>query len=150
VKGQILRLRGAPAEPVCTRIVASGRVYIVPREDGRVAVGATVEEQGFDLRVTAGGVYELLREAYRALPEIAELELAETLSGMRPGTPDNAPLVGHGALEGLLLATGHYRNGILLAPVTADAIAALVVGEEPPLDLGPFDPGRFAVTEAMR
>jgi glycine oxidase len=145
VKGQILTLRGPATEPVCTRIVTSERVYIVPREDGRVAVGATVEEQGFDIRVTAGGVYELLREAYRALPEIAELELAELLCGMRPGSPDNAPLIGRGALDGLLLATGHYRNGILLAPVTADAIAAMVAGEDPTVDLEPFDPARFAV-----
>jgi glycine oxidase len=150
VKGQILTLRGPASEPVCSRIVASERVYIVPREDGRVAVGATVEEQGFDVRVTAGGVYELLREAYRALPEIAELELVETLCGMRPGSPDNSPLIGRGALDGLLLATGHYRNGILLAPVTAEAIAALITGDEPPADLDPFDPVRFAVAEARR
>jgi glycine oxidase len=150
VKGQILTLRGPAAEPLCSRIVASERVYIVPREDGRVAVGATVEEQGFDLRVTAGGVYELLREAYRAVPEIAELELTETLCGMRPGAPDNAPLIGRGALDGLLLATGHYRNGILLAPVTGEAIAAMVAGDEPEIDLAAFDPTRFAVAEVRR
>jgi glycine oxidase len=150
VKGQILTLRGSPTDPVCIRIIATERVYIVPREDGRVAVGATVEEQGFDLRVTAGGVYELLREAYRALPEIAELDLVETLCGMRPGTPDNAPLIGRGALAGLVLATGHYRNGLLLAPVTAEAIAALSADEEPHFDLEAFDPGRFAPAEAPR
>jgi glycine oxidase len=150
VKGQILTLLGAAAEPVCGRIVASERVYMVPREDGRLIVGATVEERGFDMRVTAGGVHELLREAYRLLPEIAELELSETLAGMRPGTPDNAPIVGPGALDGLLIATGHYRNGVLLAPVTADAIAALLAGEESPLDLGRFAPSRFDAAEATR
>jgi glycine oxidase len=150
VKGQILTLRSPATEPVCSRIVASERVYIVPREDGRLAVGATVEERGFDLRVTAGGVYELLREAYRAVPEIAELDLVETLCGMRPGTPDNAPLIGHGAIDGLLLATGHYRNGILLAPVTAEAITAMVAGEAPDVDLEAFDPARFAAAEALR
>jgi glycine oxidase len=150
VKGQILTLRESASEPVCSRIIATERVYIVPRDDGRVAVGATVEEQGFDVRVTAGGVYELLREAYRALPEIAELELTETLCGMRPGTPDNAPLIGRGALDGLLLATGHYRNGILLAPVTAEAIATMVADEEPATDLEAFDPARFAAAEAKR
>ena len=92
VKGQILTLRGNPDQPVCERIVASERVYLVPRPDGRLIVGATVEERGFDVQVTAGGVHELLREAYRALPEVAELELVETLAGLRPGTPDNAPL----------------------------------------------------------
>ncbi len=144
VKGQVITLAGPPGEPVCSRIVASERVYLVPREDGRLVVGATVEEQGFDVRVTAGGVHELLREAYRALPDIAELELTETIAGMRPGTPDNAPLLGPGALDGLLLATGHYRNGVLLAPVTADAIAALLAGRSPDADLAAFDPARFA------
>jgi glycine oxidase len=92
-------------------------------------VGATVEEQGFDTRVTAGGVHELLREAYRALPEIAELELVEAVAGLRPATPDNLPLIGFGAIDGLLLATGHFRNGILLAPLTADRIADMLVGD---------------------
>jgi len=120
VKGQILELRspgGAPA-PI-ERIVASERVYMVPRRDGRLIVGATVEERGFDTAVTAGGVHELLREAYRLLPEVAEMELVEAMAGLRPGTPDNMPVVGRGALEGLILATGHHRNGILLAPLAA-------------------------------
>jgi glycine oxidase len=124
VKGQILTLRGPAGEPLCERIVVSERVYIVPRADGRVVVGATVEEQGFDTRVTAGGVHELLREAYRVLPDVAELELIETTAGLRPTTPDNLPLIGPGAIDGLLLATGHFRNGILLAPLTAERIAA--------------------------
>ena len=120
VKGQILELRApATASRACERIVASERVYLVPRADGRLIVGATVEERGFDTAVTAGGVHELLREAYRLLPDVAELELVEATAGLRPGTPDNLPLVGPGALEGLVLATGHYRNGILLAPLTA-------------------------------
>ena len=123
VKGQILTLRGARTEPVCERIVVTERVYLVPRTDGRLVVGATVEEQGFDTRVTAGGVHELLREAYRALPEVAELELVETIAGLRPVTPDNLPLIGAGAIDGLVLATGHFRNGILLAPLTAQRIA---------------------------
>ncbi len=132
VKGQIISLRGPEDEPLCERIVASQWVYVVPRADGRVIVGATVEERGADLTVTAGGVHELLREAYRVLPDIAELEFTAAVAGLRPGTPDNAPLIGHGALNGLVLATGHYRNGILLAPITAEAVAALVAGEEPP------------------
>jgi glycine oxidase len=130
VKGQILSLRGSVSDPVCERIVASERVYVVPRADGRLIVGATVEEQGFDTTVTAGGVHELLREAYRLLPEVAELELLEMAAGLRPGTPDNLPLVGPGALEGLVLATGHYRNGVLLAPLTADLVAEILSGVE--------------------
>ena len=96
---------------------------------GASCFGATVEEQGFDLRVTAGAVHELLREGYRTLPEIAELELVETIAGLRPTTPDNLPLVGPGAIDGLVLATGHFRNGILLAPLTGERIAAAVAGD---------------------
>ncbi len=119
VKGQILELRARDGAAPCQRIVASERVYLVPRPDGRLIVGATVEEQGFDTAVTAGGVHELLREAYRLLPEVAEMELVEATAGLRPGTPDNLPLVGESGVDGLLWATGHYRNGILLAPLTA-------------------------------
>jgi glycine oxidase len=129
VKGQILTLRGPATSPVCERMVASERMYIVPRADGRLIVGATVEELGFDTRVTAGGVHELLREAYRILPEIAELELVETIAGLRPATPDNLPLIGRGAIDGLILATGHFRNGILLAPLTAERITAMLAAD---------------------
>ena len=144
VKGQIITLRGPAGAPVCDRIVVSERIYIVPRGDGRLIVGATVEEMGFDTRVTAGGVHELLREAYRALPDVAELELAEVIAGLRPGTPDNAPLIGAGPIDGLIYAAGHYRNGVLLAPVTADAVAALLAGEQPEAELGAFSPLRFS------
>jgi len=123
VKGQILELRARDAAPSPSRgIVASERVYLVPRPDGRLIVGATVEEQGFDTTVTAGGVHELLREAYRLLPEVAEMELVEASAGLRPATPDNLPRVGPSGVDGLLWATGHYRNGILLAPLAANAI----------------------------
>jgi glycine oxidase len=147
VKGEILTLRAA-AEPPCRRVVVTERVYIVPRADGRVIVGATVEERGFDLTVSAGGVHELLREAYRALPDVAELEFVGARSGLRPGTPDNAPLVGPSAVPGLVLATGHYRNGILLTPATADAVAAALSGEPPAPEIAAADPARFPVTTA--
>jgi glycine oxidase len=143
VKGQILTLSGPKGRAVCERIVASERVYLVPRVDGSLVVGATVEEMGFDLRITAGGVHELLREAYRALPDVAELELADSVAGLRPGTPDNAPIIGAGAVNGLVLATGHFRNGILLAPITAEAVAAMLAGDEPPAEVATADPARF-------
>ena len=143
VKGQILELRSRDGSPPCARIVASERVYLVPRADGRLIVGATVEERGFDTVVTAGGVHELLREAYRVLPDIAEMELVDSMASLRPGTPDNLPLVGPGAIEGLVLATGHYRNGILLAPLTAEAVAALLAGEAPPDTVAAADPLRL-------
>src|SRR4051794_34881088 len=121
------RPRGGGAPPP-RHILASERVYLVPRGDGRLIVGATVEEMGFDTAVTAGGVHELLREAYRLLPDIAEMELLGATAGLRPGTPDNLPLVGPGAIDGLVLATGHFRNGILLAPLAAQAVADLLGG----------------------
>jgi glycine oxidase len=142
VKGQAVELRTRDGAPPCERILASERVYLVPRADGRLIVGATVEEQGFDTAVTAGGVHELLREAYRLLPDIAEMELVDATAGLRPGTPDNLPLVGGGAIEGLLLATGHYRNGILLAPPTAEAVAALLAGEPIPDSMAAATPAR--------
>jgi glycine oxidase len=128
VKGQILELRSRDDALPCRRIVASERVYLVPRPDGRLIAGATVEEQGFDTAVTAGGVHELLREAYRLLPEVAEMELVEAAAGLRPGTPDNLPLVGESGVDGLLWATGHYRNGILLAPLAANLLAEHLEG----------------------
>ncbi len=144
VKGEILELRSAEGEAPCERIVASERVYLVPRPDGRLIVGATTEERGFDATVTAGGVHELLREAYRLLPDVAEMELVEAMAGLRPGTPDNLPLIGPGALEGLILACGHYRNGILLAPLTGEAVAGLLAGGELPDSLAAANPARLS------
>jgi glycine oxidase len=126
VKGQVVELRSRDGDPPIRHILASERVYLVPRADGRLVVGATVEEMGFDTAVTAGGVHELLREAYRLLPDVAEMEIVDAVAGLRPGTPDNLPIVAPGALDGLVLATGHYRNGILLAPLAAQAVADLV------------------------
>jgi glycine oxidase len=140
VKGQVVRLRGElPAQ----RMIRTEHVYVVPRQSGEVVVGATVEERGFDTTVTAGAVHELLREGYRVLPELAELELVDVSAGLRPGSPDNGPLVGEWE-DGVLVATGHYRNGILLAPVTAEAVTALLTGVEPPAEALPFAPERFA------
>ena len=143
VKGQLLYLRGPADQPLCSRNVRGLEVYVVPRTDGRVVVGATIEEQGFDTTVTAGAVADLLRAALELLPDVAELELAETVVGLRPGSPDNAPMLGPAGPDGLVVATGHYRNGILLTPVTADAIAELLVTGRVPEMIAPFAPGRF-------
>jgi glycine oxidase len=145
VKGEVVRLCARPGEEPCERIIASERVYVVPRANGEVVVGATVEDRGFDMRVTAGGVHELLREAYRAVPEIAELELTGFAAGLRPTTPDNAPVIGHAGPEGLLLAGGHHRNGVLLAPFTAAAIGAMLRGEPEPAAAAALSPGRFGL-----
>jgi len=145
VKGEVVRLRapaGAGPGPN-ERLVGSERVYVVPRASGEVVLGATVEELGFDTTVSAGGVHELLREAYRVVPGVAELEFVEAIAGLRPGTPDNAPIVGPVDPAGLVLATGHYRNGILLAPITADSVSALLLGDEPPEALDGVGPERF-------
>lgn len=143
VKGQALRLRHRPGEAPCERFILSERVYVVPRASGEVVVGATVEDRGFDLRVTAGAVHELLREAYRALPEIAELELVECRAGLRPTTPDNAPVIGATAIAGLLLAGGHHRHGIMLLPGTCEAIAAELSGGEAVEAVAALRPERF-------
>jgi glycine oxidase len=151
VKGQILRLTVPAAQaPFLSRIVRGtvrGRpVYLVPRDHGELVVGATAEELGFDTQVTAGGVYGLLRDAHHLVPGVGELPLAQASAGLRPASADNAPLlgpVGPDGPRGLILATGHYRNGVLLTPVTADVIAELLAtGNLPPIAHG-FRPTRF-------
>ncbi|MFF2955309.1 glycine oxidase ThiO [Kitasatospora sp. NPDC057965] len=153
VKGQVLRLRVPEAyRPFLSRnvraVVRGGHLYLVPRENGELVVGATTEEQGHDTTVTAGGVYELLRDAHELVPGITELPLVETGAGLRPGSPDNAPLLGPTALPGLVAATGHYRNGVLLTPVTGDLLADyLATGTLPEL-AHPFAPTRFTKVPA--
>lgn len=147
VKGEILRLRarrGAlpPPRHTVRALVESRPVYLVPRRDGEVVVGATQYEAGFDDTVTAGGVRDLLRYAERVIPAIAEYELAEIAAGLRAGSRDNLPLVGW--LEpGVLVAAGHHRNGLLLAPITADAVRAMVAGAEPPAEIKAAAPARL-------
>ncbi|WP_035850188.1 glycine oxidase ThiO [Kitasatospora azatica] len=152
VKGQILRLRiPQPYAPFLSRnvraVVRGGHLYMVPRADGELVIGATSEEQGYDTTVTAGGVYELLRDAHELVPGITELPLVETSAGLRPGSPDNAPLLGPTALPGLAVATGHYRNGVLLTPVTADLLAEYLATGAVPALATPFSPSRFRVLE---
>jgi glycine oxidase len=141
VKGQILRLRGSA--DMLSRTIRSSQVYVLPRGDGRVVIGGTIEERGFDTRVFAGAVLELLRDARALIPDVAELELVEASAGLRPGSPDNAPIVGAATTPGLILATGHYRNGYLLAPATADAVVSALRGDGWPEASRPWWPSRF-------
>ncbi|MFC9732015.1 glycine oxidase ThiO [Streptomyces roseolus] len=155
VKGQVLRLRiPAPYAPFLSRtvraVVRGSHVYLVPRENGELVVGATSEELGWDTTVTAGGVYELLRDAHELVPGLTELPLTETLAGLRPGSPDNAPMLGPTALPGLDLATGHYRNGILLTPVTGDVMAEVLTTGVLPDEARPFSPRRFPTALSAR
>ena len=148
VKGQIMRLHDPAGPGLLTRVLRMERGYVVPRGDGRYVLGATMEERGFDTTVTAGAAFELLRDAVELLPGLGEMVIDELSAGLRPRTPDNAPAIGPGAIGGLHWATGHYRHGILLAPITAELVASALAGEEPsspgvpPLDA--FHPTRFA------
>jgi glycine oxidase len=148
VKGQMMSLRMDPAAPLLTHVVRAPNVYMVPRGDGRLILGATVEEKGFDETLTAGGILALLEAAWRALPAIEESPIEEMWVGHRPGSRDDAPVIGPGPAEGLLYATGHYRNGILLAPITADAVARLAVDGEIDPSIRPFGINRFAPAQA--
>jgi len=139
VKGQMLAL-AMPRAFVARTLWVPG-AYLVPRDDGRLLIGATVEEAGFDVRVTARGIEALLRAALEAVPAVADLTLAETWAGLRPGSPDGLPYLGETAIAGYHVAAGHYRNGILLAPVTAIAIADALEGKNGG-DLLPFSPRR--------
>jgi glycine oxidase len=123
----MLALRMDPAAPLLWHVVWAPNAYLVPRRDGRLLIGATVEERGFDDSVTAGGLLGLLDGAWRAVPAIEELPVDEMWAGFRPGSRDDAPILGPSRVDGLILATGHHRNGILLTPITADAIRDLVV-----------------------
>ena len=146
VKGQILRLAGATdlLEGTVRALVRGRQVYLVPYAGDRLIVGATTEDRGFDPTVTAGGVHDLLHDAIDVVPGISELELVETLARWRPGTPDNAPLLGPGPLPGLVLATGHHRNGVLLTPVTAEVTAELLATGRLPELASSFTADRFA------
>jgi len=148
VKGQMLALAMPPAAPLVSHVVHGTGVYLVPRRDGTLIVGATVEEKGFDTALTAGGVLSLLEAAWRLVPAIEELPIAEMWVGHRPGSRDDAPILGPGPVDGLIYATGHHRNGILLAPVTADAIARLAVTAESDPAIQPFAPERFLSARA--
>ncbi|HJU15277.1 MAG TPA: glycine oxidase ThiO [Stellaceae bacterium] len=144
IKGQMLALRMDKAAPLLRHVIWAPKAYLVPRRDGRLIIGGTVEERGFDDSLTAGGLLALLEGAWRAMPAIEELAIAETWVGFRPGSRDDAPMLGPAGLDGLVVATGHHRNGILLTPVTAAAVSAYVLSGRLPELLLPFTPERFA------
>ena len=135
LKGQVLHLADPGGEPVLTTtvrgLVDHRSIYLLPRDDGRLVVGSSQEERGFDTTVTAGATRELLDDAARIVPGVDELELSEAVAGLRPTTPDNAPAIGRHHLDNLLVATGHHRNGVLLTPITAETVTALLTGEQP-------------------
>jgi glycine oxidase len=148
VKGQIMRLHDPAGAGLLTRVLRMQKGYIVPRGDGRYVLGATMEERGFDTTVTAGAAFELLRDAVELLPGLGEMVIDELAAGLRPGTPDNAPVIGESAISGLYWATGHYRHGILLAPITGELVASALAGVQAPERGAPppasFAPSRFS------
>lgn len=149
VKGQMFAVAGGPAggRGVPGHVIFAARCYIIPRRDGRILVGATEEEAGFCKGPTPRGLASLMQASMELVPRIGELPLVETWFGFRPGTPDDLPILGSDpGVDGLLYATGHYRNGILLAPITAACIADLVLGTTPPVPLQPFGIERFTGT----
>jgi glycine oxidase len=142
VRGQIAVLDTRP--PLLSRVVFSGHGYVVPRPDGRILCGSTMEEVGYEKAVTPAGLKHVFEVAIGIAPALERAPVVETWSNFRPASPDGEPILGRGTVDGLLYATGHSRNGILLAPITADAIAAEVLGRTPPVDLAPFSPARLA------
>jgi glycine oxidase len=144
----MLALQMDPAAPLLRHVMWGPNIYLVPRKDGRLIVGGTVEEKGFDTQITAGGMLTLLEAAWRVIPGIEELPIAEMWVGHRPGSRDDAPIIGPASVPGLVYATGHHRNGILLTPVTADAIARFVCEGEMDAAMRPFGIERFVAAQA--
>lgn len=148
VRGQIALLDTRP--PLLSRVIFSGHGYVVPRADGRVLCGSTMEEVGFEKAVTAAGLHHVLAVGMGIAPALGRAPVVETWSNFRPASPDGEPILGPGAVPGLLYATGHTRNGILLCPITADAVAACALGTRPPVDLTPFSPTRLGAGRPAR
>ena len=135
---------GAPHHgPLIQHVVRTPEVYIIPRSDGRILLGATVEEAEFDKRVDPDAIQKLRTAAVGTVPELAHMRIHDAWAGLRPGTPDDLPILGETMLPGCFAATGHYRDGIMLAPITAQVVAALITGCEPAFDMQPFSPLRF-------
>ena len=142
VKGQMLCL-AMPSRTLLKHVIRSPKAYLIPRSDGRLLVGATVEEAGFDKRTVPETIQKLHRAALELVPKLADAKILEDWAGLRPGTPDGLPILGATATPGYYVATGHFRDGILLAPVTAQVMAQVIMGEKPEHDLAAFAPSRF-------
>jgi glycine oxidase len=142
VKGQMLCLV-MPSRTLLKHVVRSPKAYLIPRSDGRLLVGATVEEAGFDKRVDLATIQRLHQAAIALVPKLADARILENWAGLRPGTPDALPILGATATSGYYVATGHFRDGILLAPITAEVMSAVIEGRRPEFDLTPFSPARF-------
>jgi glycine oxidase len=140
-RGQMVQLQ--TRLPLFSHVLFSDKGYVIPRADGRVIVGSTLEFAGFEKHVTAEGLHRILSLAMEICPALASAPVQETWAGLRPYTDDHLPILGAGPLPGLFLATGHFRNGILLAPITAKLLAQAVLGETPSVDLAPFRFDRF-------
>jgi glycine oxidase len=143
VKGQMIAVQMPLNEPLVSRMV-TGPIYLIPRSDGRLLIGATVENKGFDTRVTAGAVFDILDKARQMTSEIDNLPIIETWAGLRPASTDEAPILGPTSIDGLIVATGHYRHGILLAPITAQVISRHILTGQMPDIVTPFSPLRFS------
>jgi len=147
VKGQMVCIvpqsSAANAAPIIRHVVRTPDVYIIPRSDGRILLGATVEEAGFDKRTDPQTVQRLYKAAVNVAPILASTRIHDAWAGLRPGSPDNLPILGETSIPGYFAATGHFRDGIMLAPATANAMARLITGSQPQVDLTPFSPGRF-------
>jgi glycine oxidase len=148
VKGQLMLLRDPTGPGLLSRVLRMQPGYLVPRGDGRYVLGATMEERGFDTTVTATAIFELLRDAIELVPGVGEFVIEELMAGIRPGTPDNGPILGRGAIDGLVWATGHHRHGILLAPITAEIVAGALCGEGLGELAEPFRATRFVAVPA--
>jgi len=157
VKGQMVcvvpqSLSGGPHIPgsgICGKelirhVVRTPRIYIIPRSDGRILLGATVEDAGFDKRTDPRKIKRLYQAGLDIAPVLSNTRIHDAWAGLRPGSPDNLPILGETSIPGYFAATGHYRDGIMLAPATASAMAELITGQQPSLDLAPFSPSRFA------
>src|SRR4029077_5167239 len=142
VKGQMLSVVGAP-RALLRHVVRAPEVYLVPRSDGRILIGATVEEVGYDKRTDADTIQRMHQAAVRLVPALAQARMLEAWAGLRPGSPDNLPVLGATRTPGYFVATGHFRDGILLTPVTAHVMAQMIIGGELEYDVSAFSPARF-------
>jgi glycine oxidase len=145
-KGQMLYLQ--PSEAVFSRVLRAPEVYLVPRSSGQILVGATVEDVGYDKAVNPAAIEQLHRDASKYLPELASAALIKSWAGLRPGTPDDLPILGQTDTRNVFIATGHFRNGILLAPATASVMADLLNGKTAEIDLAPFSASRFRTAQS--